>query len=77
MHDMVDPIILLAKRNIDFNAQKNERFLEGKKAYENLTQEIAYLRSEVSHLPYLRDKLKAIEEDTQMQFVYYKGRVEG
>jgi len=35
MHEIVDPIILLAKRNIDFNASKNDRFEEGKKLVES------------------------------------------
>lgn len=76
IHELVNPIILLAKRNIDHNASKNDRFLEGKKAVEQLALEIQTLRAEASHLPFIKEKLKTLEQETQLQFAYYRGRVE-
>jgi len=48
MHEIVNPILQLAKRNIDHNSSKNDRFVETKKATDKLEQEIAFLRNEVS-----------------------------
>ena len=47
-----------------------------KKAAEQLGNEIQTLRNEAAELPHLKEKVKSIDEDMQLQFTFYRGRIE-
>ena len=73
---MVQPIIELAKRNIDHNAKKNEKFADLDKDLKQLTERWISQDKEVKDLKKMNEKMQKFEQLIQSNRTENKGKLD-
>lgn len=73
---MVHPIIELAKKNIDYNAKKNEKFGDLNLKLESILRETGNINREIFELKKMPRDIANIDKTVQVTRVETKGKLD-